>query len=100
MELLSDRSGAAFCRRLPENRRRLSVSKAGASPDDGAAADMSDMALTDGRVGYMLPIEFLDVGETPLECVALGECWEPYDRTLEAGVKAGVSALVDPIAVA
>jgi hypothetical protein len=28
---------------------------------------MSDMALTDGRVGYMLPMEDLEVGETPLE---------------------------------
>jgi hypothetical protein len=28
---------------------------------------MSDMALTDGKVGYMLPIDDLDVGETPLE---------------------------------
>lgn len=75
MESFSDRSGAAFWRRLPENLRRLSVSKAGASPDDGAAADMSDMALTDGRVGYMLPIDDLEVGETPwLECAAPGEC--------------------------
>jgi hypothetical protein len=50
------------------------------------------MALTDGRVGYMLPIDDLDVGETPLEeCEAPGECWELYDNTLEAGVRAGVS---------
>jgi hypothetical protein len=28
---------------------------------------MSDMALTDGRVGYMLLMEDLEVGETPLE---------------------------------
>lgn len=36
---------------------------------------MSDMALTDGRVGYMLPIDDLEVGETLLaECVAPGEC--------------------------
>jgi hypothetical protein len=52
------------------------VSNAGARPDDGAAADMSDMALTDGKVGYMLPIELLDVGETPLfaECCPPGDC--------------------------
>lgn len=59
--------GAAFCKRLPENLRRPSASKAGARPEDGAAADISDMALTDGKVGYMLPIDDLDVGETPLE---------------------------------
>jgi hypothetical protein len=28
---------------------------------------MSDIALTDGSVGYMLLIDDLDVGETPLE---------------------------------
>jgi hypothetical protein len=73
IESFSDRSGAAFCRRLPENRRRPSLSNAGASPDDGAAADMSDMALTDGRVGYMLLTEVLEVGDTPL-FAAPGEC--------------------------
>jgi len=36
---------------------------------------MSDMALTDGRVGYMLLIEALEVGETPLvEWAVPGEC--------------------------
>jgi hypothetical protein len=95
------RSGAAFWRRLPEKRRRPSASNAGASPEDGAAADMSDMALTEGSVGYMLLIEALEVGETVLEeCVAPGECCELYDRTLDAGVKAGVSLAVDPWAVA
>lgn len=39
---------------------------------------MSDMALTDGRVGYMLLIDVLAVGETVLaECAAPGECCEP-----------------------
>jgi hypothetical protein len=53
---------------------------------------MSDMALTEGRVGYMLPMEDLEVGDTPLEeWLAPGECCELYDRTLEAGVRAGVS---------
>jgi hypothetical protein len=62
---------------------------------------MSDMALTEGRVGYMLPMLVLDVGETLLAaCAAPGECWEPYDMTLEAGVRAGVSALDEPMAVA
>jgi hypothetical protein len=73
----SRRSGAAFCRRLPEKRRRPSASKAGARPDEGAAADMSDMALTDGRVGYMLLMVVLEVGEELLAaCPVLGECWE------------------------
>lgn len=98
IESVADRSGAAFCRRLPENRRRLSLSNAGASPEDGAAVDMSDMALTEGRVGYMLLIDDRDDGETP--CDAPGECCEPYERTLEAGVKAGVSTVVDPMAEA
>lgn len=62
---------------------------------------MSDMALTEGRVGYMLPMDPLDVGETPLpECDGPGECCEPYDKTLDAGVRAGVSAVVEPMAVA
>jgi len=62
---------------------------------------MSDMALTDGRVGYMLPMEALEVGETVLaECPDPGECCELYDRTLEAGVKAGVSVLAEATAVA
>jgi hypothetical protein len=39
---------------------------------------MSDMALTEGRVGYMLLMDDLIVGETLLaECDAPGECWEP-----------------------
>ena len=62
---------------------------------------MSDIALTEGSVGYMLVIEVLVVGETVLpECPEPGECWELYDSTLEAGVKAGVSALVAATAVA
>jgi hypothetical protein len=36
---------------------------------------MSDMALTEGRVGYMLPIEALEVGETVFAaCPEFGEC--------------------------
>jgi hypothetical protein len=59
------------------------------------------MALTEGRVGYMLPIEALEVGEMPLAPVPeLGECCEVYDSTLEAGVRAGVSLEVDATAVA
>jgi hypothetical protein len=38
---------------------------------------MSDMALTDGRVGYMLLMVVLEVGEELLAaCPVLGECWE------------------------
>jgi hypothetical protein len=50
------------------------------------------MALTDGSVGYMPPIEVLVVGDTVFP-EWLGECCELYDITLEAGVKAGVSML-------
>jgi hypothetical protein len=57
---------------------------------------MSDMALTEGKVGYMLPIEVRVVGETVLpEWCEPGECCEGYDSTLLAGVKAGVSEAVE-----
>ena len=105
------RSGAAFWRRLPEYRRRPSASNGGARADGGAplvagyAEDISDMALTDGKVGYMLGGPALDVGETVLpECPELGDCCEYAETTLEAGVRAGVSVVagagIDATAVA
>jgi len=61
--------------------------------------------LTEGRVGYMLLIPARDVGDTVLpECAEFGECPEVYDKTLDAGVRAGVSlaggADIDATAVA
>jgi hypothetical protein len=62
---------------------------------------MSDMALTEGRVGYMLPIDVLVVGETVLaEWCEPGECCDGYDKTLLAGVSAGVSDAVEGTAFA
>jgi hypothetical protein len=59
------------------------------------------MALTEGNVGYMLPMDAREVGDTVLAAwPVLGECCEPYERTLEAGVKAGVSVLCETTAVA
>lgn len=61
---------------------------------------MSDMALTEGRVGYMLPMEALEVGETAFGAFPVpGECCDPYESTLEAGVRAGVSVLAEATAV-
>jgi len=59
------------------------------------------MALTEGRVGYMLLIGAREVGETVLAaCPGPGDCWEVYDMTLDAGVKAGVSVAAEATAVA
>jgi len=50
------------------------------------------MALTDGNVGYMLLWLGLEMGEMLCPETELGEWPEVYDMTLDAGVKAGVSA--------
>lgn len=59
----------------------------------GYAPEISEIELTDGSVGYMLPTLGLEIGEMVWpEWTEFGECAEPYDITLDAGVNAGVSA--------
>jgi hypothetical protein len=93
----SSRSSLARCNRPDEKRRRPSASKLGPNPDGSAllfvpyGPDCSED--TDGRVGYMAPLTVVRVtGEMALLCTDPGEL---YDTTLEAGVRAGVSAAVD-----